>query len=101
MDHSSNIPAPALSADRLFEGGGETGAILRGIDWAKTALGPVERWPQSLKTIVRIMLTSRQPIWIGWGPDLIKMYNDPYIAIVGGKHPTALGQPASVVWHEI
>ncbi len=94
-------PLPALSADRLFEGGGETGAILRAIDWAQTPLGPVETWPQSLKTIVRIMLTSRQPIWIGWGPDLIKMYNDPYKAIVGGKHPTALGQPASVVWREI
>jgi signal transduction histidine kinase len=94
-------PLSELSADRLFEGGGETGALMRAIDWAKNPLGPVEKWPFSLKTIVRIMLTSRQPIWIGWGPDLIKLYNDPYIAIVGGKHPTALGQPASVVWREI
>jgi hypothetical protein len=47
------------------------------------------------------MLTSRQPIWIGWGHELIKLYNDPYRAIVGGKHPDALGQPASVVWRDI
>jgi signal transduction histidine kinase/ActR/RegA family two-component response regulator len=47
------------------------------------------------------MLTSRQPIWIGWGKDLIKLYNDPYKAIVGGKHPWALGSPASVVWKDI
>jgi signal transduction histidine kinase len=47
------------------------------------------------------MLDSRQPIWIGWGKDLIKLYNDPYRAIVGGKHPWALGKPAEVVWREI
>lgn len=77
------------------------GERIRAFDWAATPLGPVERWPQSLKTVVRIMLTSRQPIWVGWGPDLIKLYNDPYKAIVGGKHPDALGQPAAVVWREI
>ena len=47
------------------------------------------------------MLTSRQPIWIGWGRDLIYLYNDPYKSIIGGKHPWALGKPASVVWREI
>jgi len=77
------------------------GARMRAFDWSKTPLGPPERWPQSLKTAVRIMLTSRQPIWLGWGEQLIKLYNDPYKSIVGGKHPAALGQPASVVWREI
>jgi len=77
------------------------GQRIREYDWASTSLGPVESWPQSLRTCVRIMLSSRQPIWIGWGKELIKLYNDPYIAIVGGKHPWALGQPASVVWREI
>ncbi len=77
------------------------GERIRAKDWSATPLGPVEQWPQSLKTIVRIMLTSRQPIWIGWGPELVKLYNDPYKAIVGGKHPDALGQPASLVWREI
>ena len=48
-----------------------------------------------------VVPTSRQSIWIGWGPQLIKLYNNPYKAIVGGKHPQALGQPAAVVWHEI
>ncbi len=100
MDRAPETPS-ATSADRLFDGGGECGALMRAIDWTQTPLGPVETWPQSLKTIVRIMFTSRQPIWIGWGPDLIKMYNDPYKAIVGGKHPEAMGRPASVVWREI
>ena len=62
---------------------------------------PPESWPQSLKTAVRIMLTSRQPIWIGWGRELIYLYNDPYKSIIGGKHPWALGRPTSEVWREI
>ena len=77
------------------------GQRIRDFDWSKTALGPVHTWPQSLRTCVRIMLTSRQPMWIGWGPDWIKLYNDPYKAIVGGKHPYALGQTAAVVWRDI
>lgn len=77
------------------------GQLIREYDWANSPLGPVDQWPQSLRTCIRIMLTSRQPIWIGWGQQLIKLYNDPYKAIVGGKHPWALGQPASVVWKDI
>lgn len=77
------------------------GARIRAFDWAATPLGPVEKWPQSLRTCIRIMLTSRQPIWIGWGKELIKFYNDPYKAIAGGKHPRALGSPAAVVWKDI
>ncbi|MDO9714041.1 ATP-binding protein [Paracraurococcus lichenis] len=74
---------------------------MRRHDWAVTPLGPLETWPQSLKTAVRIMLTSRQPIWIGWGEELIYLYNDAYKAIIGGKHPWALGRPAAEVWREI
>ncbi|WP_144150506.1 response regulator [Paraburkholderia sp. BCC1885] len=82
-------------------GGGEMGALIRAYDWNSTSLGAPENWPQGLKTAIRIMLTSRQPIWIGWGPELLFFYNDPYKSIVGGKHPVALGQPTEVVWHEI
>ncbi|SAK44040.1 sensor kinase/response regulator fusion protein [Caballeronia hypogeia] len=82
-------------------GGGEMGALIRGFDWTQTTLGAPAHWPQSLKTAIRIMLTSRQPIWVGWGPDLLFFYNDAYKSIIGGKHPQALGQPTSVVWREI
>ena len=77
------------------------GELIRSYNWSKTSLGAPDQWPDSLKTIVRIMLTSQQPIWIGWGKELIKLYNDPYKAIAGGKHPHALGQPVSVVWRDI
>jgi signal transduction histidine kinase len=85
----------------FLSGGGEMGERIRNFDWSTTPLGPVHTWPQSLRTCVRIMLTSRQPIWLGWGKDLIKLYNDPYKSIVGGKHPGALGAPARVVWKDI
>src|ERR1700729_870021 len=85
----------------FLAGGGELGALMRATDWSRTSLGPIEVWPQALRTSVRIMLTSRQPMFVWWGGELINLYNDAYRSIVGGKHPWALGQPASVVWREI
>ncbi len=87
--------------ERPFLGRSELAGLIKGFDWASTPIGPPELWPQSLKTAVRIMLTSQQPIWIGWGEELIYLYNDPYKSIIGGKHPWALGRPTSVVWREI
>jgi signal transduction histidine kinase/DNA-binding NarL/FixJ family response regulator len=85
----------------LFSGGGELGALMAAKDWAQTPLGPVANWPQNLRTCVRIVLTSRQPMFVWWGDELINLYNDAYKSIVGDKHPACLGQPAQVVWHEI
>jgi signal transduction histidine kinase/DNA-binding response OmpR family regulator len=85
----------------FLAGGGEMGSLLRAHDWRTTYLGEPADWPQSLKTAVRIMLTSRQPIWIGWGRELTFFYNDAYKAIIGGKHPAALARPTSEVWREI
>ena len=87
--------------ERLFVGRSELAGLMKRFDWQATTIGPPEKWPQGLKTAVRIMLTSQQPIWIGWGTELIYLYNDPYKSIIGGKHPRALGQPTSVVWREI
>ncbi len=89
------------SAAAVLQGGGEMGERMRAIDWSRTVLGPVATWPLSLRTCVRIVLTSRQPMFVWWGNDLINLYNDAYKTIVGGKHPQALGQPARVVWREI
>ena len=94
---ATHLP-PALS---FLAGGGETGSIIRAYDWSSSPLGSAEHWPQSLKTAVRIMLTSRQPIWIGWGEELIYLYNDAYRSIIGGKHPWAIGRPTREVWSEI
>ncbi len=96
MSLASNTAAPTFLA-----GGGEMGARMREMDWSRTSLGPPERWPQSLKTAVRIMLTSRQAMFVWWGEELVNLYNDAYKAIVGGRHPDALGMPAAQLWREI
>ncbi|MCW5735423.1 MAG: response regulator [Enhydrobacter sp.] len=90
-----------VHSERLFLGQSELAGLMRTLDWAATPLGPPAGWPDALKTAVRIMLTSRQPIWIGWGRELTYLYNDPYKSIIGGKHPRALGRPTSEVWREI
>ena len=96
----SSIDSPSTSD--LFAGGGEVGALMRQVDWSATPLGPVETWPQSLQAVVRILLTSRFAMWMGWGPDLTFLYNDTYGRVtLGKKHPWALGQPAREVWREI
>ena len=93
---------PGAPSDTAFLlGGGEMGERMRAHDWSRTVLGPAALWPRSLKTAVRIMLTSRQPMFVWWGEELINLYNDPYKAIIGGKHPDALGRPAARVWSEI
>jgi hypothetical protein len=74
---------------------------MRRFEWEQTSIGSPDQWPESLKTAIRIILTSRQPFWLGWGEELIYFYNDPHKSIIGGKHPTAPGQPTSVVWREI
>jgi hypothetical protein len=96
----ANFPSVADS-ERPFLGNSDLARRIRAYDWSKTSLGPLEKWPKSLRTAVGIMLTSRQPIWIGWGRELIYLYNDPYKSIIGGKHPWALGKPVSLVWREI
>jgi PAS domain S-box-containing protein len=85
----------------FLAGGGECGELLRQRDWSQTPLGPPEQWPRSLRTCLRIILTSRQPMFVWWGDALINLYNDAYKSIVGGKHPWALGAPAADVWREI
>jgi signal transduction histidine kinase len=77
------------------------GGRIRGYDWAKTALGPIAHWPQSLRTVVNILLSSRYAMWMAWGSELTMLYNDTYLPTLGLKHPWALGKRASEVWAEI
>src|SRR4029077_18022228 len=68
----------------------------------KTPLGPLENWPQSLKTAINLMLNSQHPMWIGWGPQATFLYNEAYVQVLSSaKHPWALGRPAAEVWSEI
>jgi PAS domain S-box-containing protein len=81
--------------------GGEMGARMRAFDWATTPLGPPGEWPRSLKTVVRILLDSRYPMWMLWGPELTFFCNDAYLPTVGIKRDWVLGARSDRVWAEI
>ncbi|MGH7650268.1 MAG: PAS domain-containing protein [Gemmatimonadaceae bacterium] len=84
-----------------FTGDGEMANRCRAVDWSKTALGPVEDWPRALAPAVQMTLESPFPISLWCGPLLLLIYNDAYSAVLGAKHPAALGQPGREVWSEI
>ena len=90
-----------MISDAFLAGGAEMGERIRALDWSRTPLGPVERWPQSLRSALSICLGSRFPIVLYWGAERIVLYNDAYAEILGKKHPWALGRPCREVWSEI
>ncbi|MGW5582165.1 SpoIIE family protein phosphatase [Micromonospora chokoriensis] len=98
---SSAAQGPFTRAD-VFAGDGEVGRDLAKVDWASTPLGDTALWPQSLRTAVSILLSSRFPMWMAWGPQLTFFCNAAYRRdTLGRKYPWALGRPASEVWAEI
>ena len=99
---------PPLVTDRdetldpaWLSGGGEMGRLVRAMDWSKTPLGPPQSWPKSLQTMLGVVLGSRFPMLLWWGPDLLHLYNDAYRPILRDKHPASLGAPAAQVWAEV
>ena len=83
-------------------GNGEMARLMRAKDWSRTSLGAPEAWPQALRTAVRLLLTSGNPMYIWWGPGLACLYNDAYRQSIGPeRHPDSLGRPAREVWDEI
>ncbi|WP_237482823.1 hypothetical protein [Lichenibacterium dinghuense] len=77
------------------------GDRIRAFEWATMPSGAVPIWPSPLKTLVRVMLAAKQPIFVAWGPDLTMLYNDSYVELLGSKHPDALGTRFMRVWAEI
>ncbi len=95
-DAERGLPAAVFGADP------DVGRDLAQVDWAATPLGPPSGWPQSLRTAVSILLSSRFPMWMAWGPELTFFCNAAYRRdTLGRKYPWALGRPASEVWSEI
>jgi hypothetical protein len=87
----------------FLKDGGEMGKLTRNFNWSLTPVGAPEQWPQSLRTIVAMVLSYRFPMFLWWGEELIQFYNDAYRPSLGnkGKHPKALGQKAVDSWPEI
>jgi putative addiction module CopG family antidote len=98
LNGTGRMPASAS----FLTGGGEMGALIRAHDWAAGPLGHPDQWSQSLRTAVRLMLNTRHPMYIFWGPEGICLYNDAYRQSIGPeRHPGSLGRPAREVWAEI
>ncbi len=104
------MPAELSAVSRRFEdttgvdflkGGGEAGARIRAFDWNNSALGPPASWPQSLKTIVRVMLDSRYAMWMLWGSERTFFCNEAYLPTVGIRRDWVMGTRADKVWEEI
>ena len=89
------------AAEQLFAGPGEMRARCRTLDWAATPLGPVDGWPQSLRSAVDACLDSPLPGFVWWGPEHVQLYNDAALALVGARHPQALGAPAREVCSDV
>src|SRR5882724_9111485 len=97
---SSKGPSSTLiaSPEDWLVAGGEMGKLIRSMDWSKTQLGPIESWPQSLRTTVSLCLASNLPISLACGPQHVQIYNDGYWPICGGKHPRSMGQDFTECW---
>src|SRR5690349_19792058 len=96
-DNTVQMTTPPAAADWLAAGG-EMGKLVRSMDWSKTPLGPIELWPQSLRTTVSLCLASNFPISLAWGPHRVQIYNDGYWPICGEKHPHSMGQDFKECW---
>ncbi|GLO46127.1 MULTISPECIES: ATP-binding protein [Pseudomonas] len=84
---------------KWLDGGGLMAERIRNHDWAATPLGPLQQWPDPLKTSLALCLASRFPQAVLWGPDLLTLHNDAFSQILGQK-PSALGIPFRAVWQE-
>lgn len=94
--------APLRPAHLAFlNGGGECGALIAARDWSTTSLGPIESWPQSLKTATAILLRSPVPIVMLWNEDGVMIYNDAYSVFAGQRHPDLLGSKVREGWPEV
>ncbi len=76
-------------------------ALIQAFDWSSTALGPIEAWPQSLRTATGLIVLSPVPMVMLWGPDGYMIYNDAYSVFAGGRHPKLLGCKVREGWPEV
>jgi PAS domain S-box-containing protein len=96
-----SLQSSLQSSLQFLAGGGKVGALMRSHDWASSPLGDPATWPQSLRSVVGLLLESRFPMFVAWGKELGFLYNDAYADILGEKHPRALGRRFADIWSEI
>lgn len=91
-----------LEREQFFPGDSELARRMRAFDWTKTDLGQLESWPQNLRGLVSLCLTSRSPILLWWGPNFVALYNDACVPFLGeSRHPRCLGAAGRDCWEKL
>ncbi len=96
IDGAGGVRADAPSLD-----GSELARLIHATDWSRTSLGSPEKWSRGLHTMLGVMLRSRFPMLLWWGPEMLQLYNDAFRPILRDKHPASLGMPAAESWAEV
>jgi len=73
----------------------------RSINWAATSLGPIEEWAADLRGMCNLIMASPHPAAMYWGKDHVAIYNEAYVLLAGGKHPSLMGSRYADAWAEI
>jgi hypothetical protein len=81
--------------------GGQVGALMRAQDWSDSPLGPPQTGRTRCASVVALLLQSRFPMFVAWGPSSASSTTIPYAEILGAKHPRALGRRFHDIWSEI
>lgn len=69
-------------------------------DWHATPLGPIERWPSSLRVLLDTLLDAPLPMCVLWGEAGFQLYNDAHARLIGHRHPSAFAEPLKDTWGE-
>ncbi len=66
---------------------------IRAFDWSWSSTGPIEAWPEELKSAVRLILLSGSAMAVLIGREGIVVHNDALLEMLGDYYGSALGQP--------
>jgi hypothetical protein len=94
-------PEALLALERAFASGGETGALMRTLDWSASPCGPILSWSPGLRNAVIACLGMGMPTMVVWGPEYALLYNDAVIPVLPAKHPWAMGRPLRETFPEV
>jgi hypothetical protein len=91
MSSSSGTPGDLIPPRPAIMGDGEMARLVRSFRRETTCLGPLQSWPDSLPQSVNLILLTRFPAAVFWGPEMIVFYNDAFLPLLGERHPSELG----------
>ncbi|HEX8387432.1 MAG TPA: PAS domain-containing protein, partial [Sphingomonas sp.] len=100
-DSLTRVESTTNECHGFLSGGGECAGLIGRRDWSTSPLGPINGWPQSLRTATAILLRSPVPMVMLWGEDGVMLYNDAYSVFAGGRHPELLGAKVREGWPEV